>query len=125
MFLTTNSLLFNALVDVNNCENGIGERRTIGFLVKLVKKGLVFAIKESSWMPPERTKKRKKSSKISHAVFLTTTSLLFNTLVAVNNCENSRSNGGTHVFLVKLIEKASFFTIKESSWMGLEMAKKR
>ena len=42
MFLTTTSLLFNALVAVNNCEYGLGERRTLGFLVKLVKKGLVF-----------------------------------------------------------------------------------
>ena len=77
-------------------------------------------------MGPEITKKKnaKKYSKSSHAVFLTTTSLLFNALVADNNCENSQGNGGTHVFLVKLIEKASFFTIKESSWMGLEMAKK-
>ena len=42
MFLTTNSLLFNALVDVNNCENGLGERRTLGFLTKFIEKGFVF-----------------------------------------------------------------------------------
>ena len=42
MFLTTNSLLFNALVDVNNCENGLGERRTLVFLTKLIEKGFVF-----------------------------------------------------------------------------------
>ena len=42
MLLTTTSLLFNALVDVNNCENGLGERGTLGFLVKLIEKGFVF-----------------------------------------------------------------------------------
>ena len=42
MFLTNTSLLFNALVDVNNCENGLGERGTLGFLVKLIEKGFVF-----------------------------------------------------------------------------------
>ena len=42
MILTTTSLLFNALVDVNNCENGLGERGTLGFLVKLIEKGFVF-----------------------------------------------------------------------------------
>ena len=42
MFLTTNSLIFNALVDVNKCENGLGERRTLGFLTKLIEKGFVF-----------------------------------------------------------------------------------
>ena len=42
MFLTTTNLLFNALVDVNNCENGLGERGKLGFLVKLIEKGFVF-----------------------------------------------------------------------------------
>ena len=42
MLLTTTSLLFNALVDVNNCENGLGKRGTLGFLVKLIEKGFVF-----------------------------------------------------------------------------------
>ena len=42
MFLTTTSLLFNALVDVNNYENGLGERGTLGFLFKLIEKGFVF-----------------------------------------------------------------------------------
>ena len=42
MFITTNSLLFNALVDVNNCENGLGERGMLGFLVKLIEERFVF-----------------------------------------------------------------------------------
>ena len=42
MVLTTTSLLFNALVDVNNCENGLGERETLVFLVKVIEKGFVF-----------------------------------------------------------------------------------
>ena len=42
MLLTTISLLFNALVDVTNCENGLGERGTLGFLVKFIEKGFVF-----------------------------------------------------------------------------------
>ena len=42
MFLTTISLLFNALVAVNNSENGPGERGTLGFWVKLIEKGFVF-----------------------------------------------------------------------------------
>ena len=42
MFLTTTSLFFNALVEINNCENGLGESGALGFLVKLIGKGFVF-----------------------------------------------------------------------------------
>ena len=41
MFLTTTSLLFYALVDVNNCE-GLAERGALGFLVKMIEKSFVF-----------------------------------------------------------------------------------
>ena len=62
MFLTTTSLLFNALVDVNNCENGLGERGTLAFLVKLIEKCFFFYDERKFLEGPKMTKKKLKIS---------------------------------------------------------------
>ena len=110
MILTTTSLFFNPLVDVNNCKNSRSNGGTHVFLVKLIEKASFFTIKESSWMGLEMAKKHLKNRlKVVTPLFLTTTCLLFNALVDVNNCENCLGERGTLGFLVKLIEKGFVF----------------